>query len=112
MWIPILRWCRISKDSVTLTAPVLFGRGFLFDGSTRVVTIHRRWLGITISEEKVPITQVVVMADHPRTSMGRLPDQTVHRVVMYFLGTNRTLIVCRASEDKTRRIVAAINQVR
>ena len=116
MWIPYLRWCHIDEDRVEITAPLLFGRGFVFDGSTQVVIIRRRLLGISLSEEKVPFIDVNLTA-HAETieetrGFGSFLGQRIdYKVAMEWWGTDRTLMVCQATEDKTRRIVAAINRL-
>ena len=61
-WIPIglTRHCRVDEDKVEITHPVIFGRGFLFDGARQVVTIRRCLFGLTLSEQEMPFSDVIM----------------------------------------------------
>ena len=56
IWIPYLRFCRVSEDTVEITPPILFGRGFVFDRVRQKVLVSRRFLGIRGSNIEVPFS--------------------------------------------------------
>ena len=58
VWIPFFRFCHVSEDKVLVTAPLVFGRGYLFDRSRRVVTIFRRIFGMSLTEMEVPFEMI------------------------------------------------------
>ncbi len=54
------RRCWISADRVELTHPLIFGRGYLFDRTRQVVKIRRCLLGLTVSADEIPFSDVTV----------------------------------------------------
>ena len=58
IWIPYLRFCRVSEDMVEITPPILFGRGFDFDRIRQKVLISRRLLGIRGSNIEIPFSDI------------------------------------------------------
>ena len=50
----------MSADRVELTHPLIFGRGFLFDRTRQLVKIRRCLLGLTVSEDEIPFSDVTV----------------------------------------------------
>ena len=59
MWLPWLRWCRISENKVSVSPPVLFGRSYVFNRSRQIVTITRRVFGIPVSKLDVQFGDIV-----------------------------------------------------
>lgn len=55
-----LRSCTIAANRVDVTPPFLFGRGFVFDGSRRIVTIRRCLLTVGLSRHELPFSDVTV----------------------------------------------------
>ena len=60
IWIPLFRRCWVGPVKVEVTHPIIFGRGFLFDGLRRVVTVRRCLLGRTLSEEEIPFSELTM----------------------------------------------------
>ena len=60
IWIPYFRRCWVSADRVELTHPIIFGRGFLFDRARQVVTIRRCLLGLPLSKQEIPLSDVTI----------------------------------------------------
>ena len=60
IWIPLFHFCLLSQNKVVVTPPILFGRGYVFDGRRGIVSWCRRFIGILISETEVPFSNIVV----------------------------------------------------
>lgn len=60
-WIRFFRICRISEEKVTVTPPILFGMGYVFDIRRRLVSI-RRWflIVIPVAKREIPFSDIIV----------------------------------------------------
>ena len=50
--------CRVTEDRVVVTAPIFGGKGYVFDGPRKILTITTRLFGITLSKTEVPFTNI------------------------------------------------------
>jgi hypothetical protein len=60
IWITPVRRCWVHRDTVGISPPMLFGRGFLFDGTRQVVTVRRCLLRLPLSKQEIPFSDVTV----------------------------------------------------
>ncbi len=108
IWIPFFRRCWIGPDKVEVTHPIIFGRGFLFDGLRRVVTIRRCLLGRTLSEEEIPFSELYMDTRRVVTdSLGTYGGDVSHRIHIVARGES-SHIDFWGFEERARRVLAAI----
>ena len=87
IWVPYLRRCWVGPDKVEVTHPIIFGRGFLFDGLRRVVTIRRCLLGRTLSEEEIPFSELTIQRSrHLLNPTQPALSDVGHRIDLYARG--------------------------
>jgi len=84
IWIPMFRYCRVTGDKVIVTAPILFGRGYIFDKNKQLVTIRRRLVGITISKIEVPFSRINALAV---TRVWKEGSPATYSYGMHYAGT-------------------------
>ncbi len=118
--IPYFRRCWISADRVELTHPLIFGRGYLFDGTRRVVTIRRCLLGRTLSEEEISFSDVTVFMGQRYIAdtydeFGFVPGGDIYFIAMT-MGRDKPRVKVFEEEslgdrDLADRILAAIRRV-
>jgi hypothetical protein len=118
--IPWFRRCRLGEDKVEVTPPKLFGSGFIFDRSRRVVSIRLCLFGRTLHKEEIPFSDISIRLNfHERQAV---PSHNVGKHRDFFIeliGADGTrLKVCDGvvayrmrPPPETQRIVAAIQDL-
>ncbi len=117
IWVPYFRRCRVGDDRVEITPPIIFGRGFLFDGARQVVTIRRCLFGLTLSKEEVPFSDVITKLDwHSGRGKAALSEGGKLYYIVLALGHGEAFKTVKVlyelnSSERVTRILAAIRKL-
>jgi len=60
---PHLRLCHFGASKVVITTPIVFGRGYVFDGKRQLIEICRRVLGIPIAKSEVRFSNATLLLE-------------------------------------------------
>ena len=87
IWIPFFRRCLVGQGKVEVTPPIVFGRGFVFDGTRQVVSIRRRLLWMTLSEEEIPFSELKIQrSKHLLNPQQPALSDVGHKINLYARG--------------------------
>ena len=109
--VPFFRRCWVGPDRIEVTHPIIFGRGFLFDGLRRVVTIRRCLLGRTLSEEEIPFSEFTMKRNVRRvvSDAGSTYGGTVtYRIDMDARGEQFHIEFSSGHDKRATRVLTAI----
>ena len=118
--ISLFRDCLVANHRVVIPPPILFGRGYVFDGNLKIVSIRVRCLGMTISIVELPfqdIRSVTLNSKHyEATSIAGnyTSERTYYQVVMTVTGGREYNILGSDSlglQEYQEEILTAIRQV-
>ncbi len=57
-WVPLFRYCTVSDERVAVSPPILFGRGYVFDRSSRTVSVTRAFLRVPFSRVQIAFRDI------------------------------------------------------
>jgi hypothetical protein len=77
----------MSKDKVVVDPPILWGRGFIFDLTSRKALLYNRFLGIHVSKREVPFSHIIHMevrevVENPFWQGAGMPGYLYFAVIM------------------------------
>ena len=117
--IPIFRRCWLGEDRIEVTPPLLFGSGFIFDRSRRVVTIRLCLFGRTLHKEELPFSDITIkLSSRERQATSPLPARYKEFFIEMIVADGTRLKVCDGEHtftfsphEETRRIENAIRKM-
>lgn len=120
---PNLRLCYIGATKIVVTPPIVFGRGYVFDGKRQVVEICRRILGIPIARSEVAFSDATSILESVHASDRFLktaradepPSDSVMSAIVGLFHDSKcrfyTVFDYRTSEAAATRIAAEIERL-
>jgi len=119
--IPLFRLCRVREDRVLVSAPILFGGGYVFDRAQQAVTIRRQLVGIRISAVQIPFSDIAIRMEsesrgtsqwysYGGASIPRGSRTTETHKIMMSAPQGKEFMIAQFADhtEPARRILAAI----